>query len=220
MTTDSRSTGGTMTLTGEGRLQARPDIATINLGVVSEARTAQEAVAQNAARMSAVIDKIKALGIPAEDLQTVGFNIFPVEDSQRDSPTFGQIVRYRVEDTLRVRADVAQIGKVLDEGIGAGANVAGGLSFGLREETAHRRRALQAAVKSAYRDADVLAQAMGVTVRGTTSVEVLFGGTPVITRRTLTTEMFATPIEPGSLTVSASVRMVIKYDKAIRKPKR
>jgi uncharacterized protein YggE len=104
-------------------------------------------------------------------------------------------------------------GKVLDEGIAAGANVAGQRSFGLREETAYRHRALQAAVNSAHSDAEFLAHAIGATLRGTTSMELLFGGSPVIERRLLAAEKAATPIEPGTLTISASVRMVYKYEK-------
>ena len=220
MTAESHNTGGTLTLTSEGQVQAKPDMATINLGVVTEAKTAQEAVAQNAELMTQVLNKIKALGIPAEDLQTAGFNISPVVDYQEDSPTFGKIVSYRVEDTLRVKVPVALAGKVLDEGIGAGANVAGQLSFGLRDETAFRHRALEAAVKGAYCDAEFLAHAMGVTLQSPTSVELLYGGSVVIERSLMAAAKTATPIEPGSLTISASVRMVFKYDKPRGKSKR
>jgi uncharacterized protein YggE len=214
MTTDSQHTGGTLTLTGEGQVQAKPDIATINLGVVTEAKTAQEAVAQNAELMTQVIAKIKALGIPAEDIQTAGFNISPIVDFEENSPTFGKVVSYRVEDTLRVTVAVALTGKVLDEGIGAGANVAGQLSFGLRDEKPFRHRAVQAAVKSAQSDAEFLAHQMGAALRGTTSVELLYGGSPVVVRGFRTADKIGTPIEPGTLTISASVRMVWKYDKA------
>jgi hypothetical protein len=219
MTHENQRTGGTLTLTGEGQVQARPDMAMINLGVVTEAKSAQEAVAQNAELMSQVLDKIKALGIPASDQQTVGFHISPVVDSQEHSPTYGKIVSYRVEDTLHVKAAVALAGKVLDEAVGAGVNVAGRLSFGLRDETASRQRALQAAVRRAYADAEVLTQAMGVTMRGTSTVEVFYGGIPIITRSLLPAGRPTTPIEPGSLTISASVRMVINYDRPAGKSK-
>lgn len=218
MTTAHHHTEGTLTLTGEGQVQAKPDIATINLGVVTEAKTAQAAVAQNAERMTQVLERIKALGIPAEDLQTAGFNISPIIDFEENSPTNGKIIRYRVEDTLRVKVPVAQTGKVLDEGIAAGANVAGQLSFGLREEAAYRHRALQAAVKSAQSDAEFLAHTMGATLRGATSVELLFGGNPIIERGFLAARA-TTPIEPGTLTISASVRMVYRYEKANAKSK-
>ena len=214
MTTENQHTAGTLTLTGEGQVHAKPDMAMINLGVVTEAKAAQSAVSHNAERMTQVLNKIKALGIPAEDLQTVGFSVSPVVDFQENSPTNGKIVSYRVEDTLHIKAPVALTGKILDEGVNAGANVAGQLSFGLREETAYRHRALQAAVKSAFTDAEFLAHSMGVTLRGTTSVELLFGGSPIIARPVLALEKTTTPIEPGNLTVSANVRMVFKYEKS------
>jgi uncharacterized protein len=219
MTTESHNTAGTLTLMGEGEVQVKPDMATINLGVVTEAKTAQAALAQNAELMSQVLNKIKALGIPAGDLQTAGFNISPVVDFQENSPTNGKIVSYRVEDTLQVKAAVAQAGKVLDEGIGAGANVAGQLSFGLREESAYRQRALQAAVKAAYADAEIMAHAMGVTLRGTTAAEVLDNDNQIIVRGVLSKAGPATPIEAGNLTISASVRVVFKYDKSSAKSK-
>jgi len=211
--------GGTLTLTGEGQVQAKPDMATINLGVVTDAKTAQAAIGENAELMSQVLGKIKALGIPASDLQTAGFNVSPVVDYQENSPTYGKVVSYQVEDTLQVKAPVAQVGKVLDEGIGAGANVAGQLSFGLREESAYRQRALQAAVKAAYSDAEIMAHAMGVTLRGTTAAEVVSGGNQIIVRRVLSKEATPTPIEAGNLTISASVRVVFKYDKSSAKSK-
>jgi uncharacterized protein YggE len=214
MTTENQHNAGTLTLTGEGQVHAKPDMAMINLGVITEAKTAQAAMSQNAERTTQVLNRIKALGIPAEDLQTVGFSVSPVVDFQENSPTYGKIVSYRVEDTLHIKAPVAATGKILDEGVSAGANVAGQLSFGLREETAYRHRALQAAVKSAYADAEFLAHSMGVALRGTTSVELLFGGSPVIARHVLTMDKATTPIEPGSLTISANVRMVFKYEKS------
>ncbi len=219
MTTESHHAAGTLTLTGEGQVRAKPDVAMLDLGAVTEAATAQAAVAQNAELMTQVLDKIKALGIPAGDLQSAGFTISPVVDDQENSPTFGKIVRFRVEDTLHVKAPVALAGKVLDEGVGAGANVAGRLSFGLREEATLRQQALEAAVKSAQTDAEVLARAMGVTLRGATSVEVLFGGSVTIARSVLSAERVATPIEPGTLTISVNVRMVFKYDKPSGKSK-
>lgn len=220
MTTENHHTAGMLTLTGEGQVHAKPDMATITLGVVTNGNTAQEAGSRNAELMSQVIHKMKALGIPAEDLQTVGFNISPVVDYQQNSPTYGKIIGYRAQDMLQVNAPMALAGKVLDEGVGAGANVAGQLSFGLREEKAYRHRALQAAVKSAYADAECLAHVMGVTLRGATNVDLQFGGSPVIRRGVLSAEKAGTPIEAGSLTISASVRMVMKYDKSAGRSRR
>jgi uncharacterized protein YggE len=215
MTTEHHNnTGGTLTLTAEGKVQADPDIATINLGVVTEAKTAQAAVDKNSELMTQVNDRIKALALPDAELKTTGFSISPVVDSQDSSPTFGKIVNYRAENTLRVKAPVAEVGKILDEGVAAGANVAGQLLFQVSKETAYQHQAVGAAVKSGYADAEFLAHAMGGTLRGTPDVDLQYGGEPILFRGLMASAKIPTPIEPGTVTISAIVRMTFKYDKA------
>lgn len=207
-----QQTHGTLTLTGTGRVQAKPDLAMINLGVRTAAKTAQEAMTKNAELMNQVLNKMKTLGVPADDLQTIDFNITPQVDSDERSPTYNQVVGYQVEDTVAIRAPVTLVSRVLDEGIGAGANVVNSLSFGLRDDGEYRQRALQEAVKSAYRDAHSAAQAMGVSLQSVTSAEVLEVGGPITLRLGVREKLSSTPIETGSLTVLASVRMVMQYD--------
>lgn len=198
----------TITVNGEGQVLARPDVATLRLGVLSTAKSAQEAMAANAQLMENVLGKIRALGVPSEDLQTAGFNVSPIFEEDQKQPRYGQIVGYRVEDTLVVRADVGKAGRLLDEGVGAGANVASGISFGLRDEAPLRQRALKSAVAAARHDAEVVAKAMGVTLKSARTVEVTHGGSPVLER---TAFRAATPIEAGQITISAGVRMVFQF---------
>jgi uncharacterized protein YggE len=209
-----QSTGGTLTLTGEGQVQAKPDLVVVNLGVVATVKSAQEATAKNAELMTQVLNRMKALGIPSEDLQTIGFSIAPVVDYDTNSPNHGQTVGYRAEEMLMVKAPVALAGKILDEAVTGGANLAGNLSFGLRDEAAYRQRALHSAVKAIHGDAETMAKAMGVLLRGAQSVEVLYGGSPVILRTALSGASSGTQVEPGRLTISCGVRMVLKYEQS------
>lgn len=202
---------GTLTLTGEGQVTAKPDMATITLGVLTTSRSAEEALRENAALMGRVAAKMRALGVPSEDLQTVGIAISPVVDYDENSPTRGQITSYRVEDALRVRTSLEKAARVLDEGVSAGANVAGSLSFGLRNEAKFRELALQAAVQAARADADVVAGAMRVSIKRAKSAEVISGGNPIVLRNSLHKTADATPIEPGNLTISATVRVVYEF---------
>ena len=52
-----------VSVTASGELLTEPDIARISLGVVSEAKTARAALAENNKKFAAVLDSIKALGI-------------------------------------------------------------------------------------------------------------------------------------------------------------
>jgi uncharacterized protein YggE len=208
-----------LTLTGEGQVQAKPDMVMISLGVVTNVPSAQEATAKNTEQMNRVIVRLRGLGITGEDLQTTGFNIAPIIDYDANSPTHDKIISYRVEELLTVRAPVALAGRILDEATGAGANMATNLSFAIRDETLYRQRALQAAVRAAQQDAETLAKAMGVALRGTANLEVLYGGGAVLLRTALAAGGSATQIEPGRLTVSCGVRMVFKYDSPSEMPR-
>jgi uncharacterized protein len=210
VTTKSQTAKGTLIVTGEGQIKLRPDMAIVDLAVVTTARTAQEASAQNAERMTSVLGALKVLGLPSADIQTVGYNVSPIIDNEEKSPTFGKIVQYRVTSDIRVRADVERAGEVIDCGIEAGANMSGGLRFGMRDETSARTRALKAAVKAARRDADTVADALAVKIRSAESAELMTTGAPMIFREAMFAKS-ATPIEPGTIDISASVRVTYRY---------
>lgn len=205
-------TPGTLSVIGEGQVKAKPDVAILHIGVQTTSENAQDAVARNAELMSRVMDAVKSLNVRSEDLQTVGFDISPIMDYTENSPTFGKIIEYRVEDVLSVRVGIHLAAQVLDEAVAAGATVAGNLTFSLRNEAPARKKALAAAVAAARRDAEATAAAMGIKLKGTHNVEVMYSGAPVITRGALRAEKASTtPLAPGILTVSAHVRILFKY---------
>ena len=68
----------TLTATGEGIVMATPDIAVVTIGVVSNGRTAEAALASNASDMSAAIATIKAAGVAEKDIGTSGFYVNPI----------------------------------------------------------------------------------------------------------------------------------------------
>ncbi len=202
-------TVGTLKLSGEGVITAKPDIAELDVGVVTECKTAGEAVAANAQRMSDVIAQIKQLGIPSSSLQTSGLSVSPVYDNDEKSPTRGQIVSYRVEDTLRIRSDVGLAGKVLDTAVSAGANVASGIRFTVADDHAMREQALAAAVKAADRSAQIVAGALGARLDPPHLIEITSaGGGSVFRSKSL--EM-GTPVEAGTIAIRATVQVERRY---------
>ena len=172
---ERHETVGTLKLTGEGIVSARPDVAELDLGVTVEAKSAGEAIRANAARMSAVIARIKALNIPSESLKTTGIGLSPIYDYDEKSPTKGQIIAYRVDDMLRVLSEVDQAGMVLDVAVSAGANLASGIRFALRDAHAFQEQALAAAVKAADRSATIVAEALGAKLDPPHQIELAPG---------------------------------------------
>ncbi|MDI1478208.1 SIMPL domain-containing protein [Polyangium sp. y55x31] len=64
-----------ITVVGHGEAQGKPDIARTSLGVEASAPTVEEAMNQTSARMKAILDALKKLGIEEKDIQTANFSI-------------------------------------------------------------------------------------------------------------------------------------------------
>ena len=75
----------TIAVSGTGEISAKPDLAVVSLMVVNEAKTVQEAMAENTKRMNNVIEEMKNLGIEEKDLKTASYNIYPRYEYERDT---------------------------------------------------------------------------------------------------------------------------------------
>lgn len=201
---------GTLNVVGLGEIHVRPDVAWVNLGVTTRGATAEQATSANNEKMAEVIGRIRALGLPAESLQTGGAVLFPILH-QEEGPQKGQIIGYGAENHVTVQTAVEQAGKVFDEGIGAGANQSSSVSFGLRDEAPMRKLALDVAVRSAYGEAQLVAMAAGVRLQGPRSMDIARGGGAIVQGRTSERSDASTPILPGKLTISAQVRVLYDY---------
>lgn len=199
----------TITVSGTGRVNAAPDQATINIGVQISAPTLQEATKQASDAMTKVLDAIKAQGVDAKDIQTSSYNVNPLTD-YREGQT-PKVTGYQVMNIVTVRVrNLDNVGKVLDAGMGAGANFLGGVFFGIGDATKHENEARTAAVKNATEIAQVLATAAGVKVgkvvaisEGTLNTPMPFPAGRVFAQDSAS----AGPVEGGQLEITTSVIM-------------
>lgn len=205
--TTQESTKGTLELTGSGEISVVPDVATLRLSIVTQRKTAAEAVSDNATDANAVIDKISKIGIPREDMQTEGLNLYPVYETNPQT-NVTSVVGYRASNTISVTAPIDLAGKVFDAGVESGVDESSGLSFGMRDPRPHREKALEIAVAAARKEAELVARAMGVQLLGPKTVQVLSGGGPIRMDSARLMAKAATPVLPGSLTISATVQVV------------
>jgi uncharacterized protein YggE len=164
-----------VTVTGQGTTMARPDMAVLTAGVVSEAATATEALAANSRSTAAVIDQLKAGGIEAADLQTSGFSLQPVyaypQQQDGSNPQPPRITGYSVTNTVSVRVrDLARLGSVMDAAVSAGANSVNGVTFLVSRESELLDRARQDAVADARRKAALYASAAGARLGAVTTL--------------------------------------------------
>jgi len=189
-------------------VKVTPDRANIQISVQTRAATAAAAATENASRQKAVIDALRALGLNANQISTVGYNVIP---EQRYEPNREPVViGYNVTNTISVEVtDLGMVGRIIDTSIARGANMITSLNFYASNTEAARREAIATAIQRARLDADAAARAAGGTIGGL--LEVSIGAyfpppRPVEYAVQLRTAAVAdTPIEPGAQTLSVNV---------------
>lgn len=194
-----------ITIVGQGSATATPDLATITIGVITQARTARDALTANTASMNEATQAIKQAGIADRDLQTSAFTVEPQFRNERGQPP--RIGGYIVSNELAVRVrDLARLGDVLDRAVSTGSNTITGPVFGLAEPDTARDIARRAAVADAQRRARLYAEALGVRLGRVLSVTDQAAAPPprpMAARAAMAAE--AAPIQAGETTISASV---------------
>ena len=197
---------------GEATVSVAPDLAQIDGGVTSEARTAREASDANNAAMGKVLQALKGAGIEEKDFQTSRLSLQPQSAPNRSGPS--AIVGYRASNRVTVRLrDVSKLATVIDTMVGAGANDIGGINFTVTAASKLLDDAREQAVADARRKAEIYAKAAGVTLGAPLSISE--GGSPVpVPYRRMAAGMAAsaTPVAQGeeSLQVTVSVSWAIK----------
>jgi uncharacterized protein YggE len=151
----------TITVSGDGRVFAVPDIARLTLGVQTGRQpTAKKAMEILSTRMNAVLDAVKGLGIEEKDIRTQQLWMNPVYDWTEG----GQIFR-GFEATQNLEVKVRELDKasdVLGAATNAGANQAGGIQFTIDNPDALQAQAREEAIDEAQQKAEVLAASLGL----------------------------------------------------------
>lgn len=198
-----------LTVAGTGESRVAPDMASIQLGVTTQAASAAEAMRQNSTRQAAVIAALTGAGIEQGDIQTSGLNLNPVMDyGEGSAPT---VTGYQASNMVTVRVrDVPRLGEILDTIVAAGANEINGIAFLRDDDAGAQDDARRAAVADARHKAEVLAEAAGLTLgpvlllRDTPSVE---GPRPMMMEARAAEDSASVPIAAGEIATTATVEM-------------
>jgi hypothetical protein len=203
-----------LAVSGDGEARVAPDEATVRLGVTAQAPTARAAQEQVSRTANAILDGVRKLGVPAEQIQTSDLNLSPLYSQNRPGGTGDngepRISGYQASNLVTIRLTrLDLVGPVVDAGLGAGANRLDGVTFGLRDDQGARAEALTAAVGSARSKAQALARAL--KVRLVRILDVAEGGVrvapPPMGGPSMRVAAMAesTPVAAGQVGVSAGV---------------
>ena len=197
---------------GEGVVKQAPDRAWVTIAAESRARTAQDAQRLNTDAMTAVVEKIKASGIPADAIQTTGYNLQPEFDYVNGRQNLrGYVARNQVQ----VRVDVlAKTGEVIAAAVGTGATNVSGVRFDLKDRESVERQAITLAVRDARRRADAAASGAGVQIERVLRIEEQRDMGDIVRPMRMDMAMMkaeagqaAVPIEAGEIEVRARVTL-------------
>ena len=195
-----------ISVSGEATVSVPPDMAEIDGGFTSEAKTAREASDANNAAMGKVLLALKAASIEAKDIQTSRLSLQPQTQNTPNRPP--AIVGYRASNhvTIRLR-DVTKVANVIDMLVGAGANDIGGINFMVSAASKLLDQAREQAFADARRKAEIYARAAGVTLGTPLSISEGNTSAPVFRSKMALAPMAAAPVALGEETLSVTVNV-------------
>ena len=201
----------TISVSAEGKVTAKPDLATLHLEVETQASQAQAAAAENARSSDGLLQAIKKILKPEEKIQTLSYRLIPLR-SYKDKNKPETVTGYQAIHRFKVEVrDLERLGLVIDTALKSGASKVNGPFWGHSRLEELQRQAAVAALTKAQRLAADLAQAAGVKIKGlqqaSTNLQIIYPRGAV--------EAFAapqretsTPVEVGEEEIKAGVNAV------------
>jgi uncharacterized protein len=208
----------TISVSSEGTVKVKPDMANINVGVQTEDKSSKIAQQENATKMNKVMQVLKELKIADTDIKTSQYTIYPIETySEKDQRSF--ITGYRVINTLEITVkDISKVGAVIDAVTANDANTVSNIQFTVADPDKYYLQALENATGKAKAKADVLAKQFGIKIGLPSQINETSGGYyPPVMYSTMDAVKAraevapATSISTGELEIRASVGLVYTY---------
>lgn len=194
-----------ISVTGEATVSVPSDMAQIDGGVTSEAKTAREASDANNTAMGKVLLALKGAGIEEKDVQTARLSLQPQYVPNRAGPA--AVVGYRASNRVTIRLrEVTKVAGVIDTLVGAGANEIGGINFAVSNASKLLDEAREQALADARRKAEIYARAAGVALGAPLSISEESSPGPTPFRAKVAAGMaVSAPVAQGEETLSVTV---------------
>ncbi|MFC3884187.1 SIMPL domain-containing protein [Bacillus songklensis] len=204
----------TITVHGQGTVKAIPDTISMTIGVMTENLNVQEALKENSAKSTQLIQALNQMGIRDEQIETASFTINPKYDYSDGKAT---LIGYEVQHlfTLTVK-DVKQAGEVYKTAVDSGANIARNLQFQLQNADLYYQEALKLAVQNAKEKAYTIARSLKATLHEP-PVEIIeetlypVYESAVSPKATVLAAQSVPPIQPGEQRLQAQLKVVFSY---------
>ena len=207
-----------VSVTGTGKITVKPNIAHISFGVFTHNDVANVAQSSNDVIMAKITAALKAAGIAADDIQTTGYSLQPSYVWNKDTEKNvldGYDMNHNVTVTVRTIADAGKMVSLIADN---GANTVSGVSFDVDDATLEQTKlaALDLAMTSARKRADVVAKAAGRTITSVQTVVVnenTYTPYPMYKQADMAagSGSAAAPVEAGTLDIEMSVSVTYLF---------
>jgi uncharacterized protein YggE len=204
-----------LTVVGSGKASAKPDMAEVQVGVVTQAPSAATALRDNNEAMTKLLKTLEGHGIAKKDVQTVTFAVVPQYKRGPHGEQQPEVVGYQVSNDVRAKVrQLDLLGEILDAVVQQGANHVQGISFAVADPAAVLDEARRKAMADARRKAELCAREAGVEVG---QVLLIQEETPHLPRPPVLgaarAEAAAVPVAEGELDFKASITVTYAIGK-------
>lgn len=171
----------TFMASGEGKVKAVPDLATVTLGVVSQGATAAVVQDQNSQKINKIIEFVKQQGVSRDDIATSQFNIYPQYNYNNGK---NEIIGYEARQSITIKVKGVDkssegLGKIISGATGNGANEISNVTLGFENPENLRQEAKTKAIENAKVRAQELAKAAGIELGRVVNVSENNAGSPM-----------------------------------------
>ncbi len=147
------------TVTGEGTVSIKPDIAYVNVGIQKNATTVKQVQTQINDVINKVSDALKTLGIDSKNIQTTNYSINPNYDWSNSTQ---KITGYTASTQLKVKiTDLDKINDVIDSATTNGANQVSNITLDVDNRQVAEESARKDAVAQATKKAEEASKIAG-----------------------------------------------------------
>jgi uncharacterized protein len=207
------ATAKTVAVTETSTVKVKPDIAYLSISIVTENKSSNTAVTENAKKMNSTIEALGKLGVKKEDIATSNYSVSIIRDynAKVTSGLPYPIVGYSVQNTLKVTIrNIGSVGAIIDGVAKVNGIDISQLSFAITDTSAPRTSAIRSAVIGARNQANNVADALGGKIIGVKTIRVESSNQvpmPIYYEKGLggASASAPTPISADDVSVSATV---------------
>ncbi|MBI2355771.1 MAG: SIMPL domain-containing protein [Candidatus Doudnabacteria bacterium] len=209
----------TISISAEGKVAAVPDLAVINVGVLTTGSTAKFVEDESSKKINQIIDFVKKQGVDKKDIATSQFSIYPTYDYREGT---NKITGYQANQTVTVKVrgienSTEKVSNILVGATNNGANEIGGVYFTFDDADNLRQQARKQAIAKAKEKAVELAAEAGLRLGKVVSISEGSYATPIpmmyekgMAAPDLGGRGGAPQVEQGSQDITASITVVFE----------